>query len=178
MPRLKCDGFPNLKSIIQPGWLVGDYGGGTNPSEFSTVVVDIAPTNAKERGKIVRIGDAQNLKGVVKDKEFDFVIASHIAEHMHDPVSFCREMMRTSKAGYIETPSPLYESFFEWTEHKWLVDIRGDSLYFREKNYNNCPGHMLHDYFKGQQEGLRSKHDTSLRTRFLWDGDFKWIVDN
>ena len=41
-----------------------------------------------------------------KDKEFDFVIASHILEHVDDPFKFCNELTRIGKRGYIEVPTP------------------------------------------------------------------------
>ena len=36
-----------------------------------------------------------------KDKEFDFVIASHVAEHVDDISYFLNELSRVEKKGYI-----------------------------------------------------------------------------
>lgn len=179
MPRIECHDFPDLKKIIRPGWRVADYGGGTNPAECCQTVVDIAPTNAASLGKEVRIGDCQNLKEIVADKEFDFVIASHVAEHVENPIAFCRELIRTARAGYVETPAPLYEVFFEWYEHKWIVDIRGDALCFRQKTKETCPGRAIFDALGGTTayEHLRSRHEPLFRTRLLWVDDFKWMVE-
>jgi hypothetical protein len=179
MPRIPLHDFPNLASIIQPGWVVVDYGGGTNPSEFSHVVVDIAPTNAAAAGKKVIVADCQSLRGVIADKQFDFVIASHVAEHVENPIAFCRELVRTAKMGYIETPAPIYEAFFEWSEHKWMVETRGDALCFRAKTPENCPGRLMYDALgnRGLLEPLRRQHEPLLRTRFLWQDDFRWIVE-
>lgn len=179
MPRIPLQGFPDLSKIIEPGWLVGDYGGGTNPHDLSHVVVDPYPTNAKERGKEVIVADCQNLHGIIPDKHFDFVIASHVVEHVQNPISFCRELMRTAKAGYIETPSPMYETFFEWSEHLWSVSVRSDAICFSAKTPENCPGHMIFTAFGGNKpyEHLRSRHEPLLRTRLLWENDFQWIVE-
>lgn len=184
MPRLHLDGFPDFSKILQPSWKIADYGGGTNPNPAAQVVVDINPggwkgQDARELGLEVRTADVQNLRGVVKDKEFDFVIASHVAEHVENPIAFCKEMMRTAKAGYIETPAPTYELFFEWIEHRWVVGTMGDALCFREKSQDVLPGRMIFDAFGGTApfEHLRTKHEPLLRTRFLWKDDFKWIIE-
>jgi len=190
MPRIDCPDFPDLGAIIQPGWRVADYGGGTNPYPKAHVVIDNDPggwvdrctdgKDAREFDLEVRTADVQALQGVVADKEFDFVIASHVAEHVDNPIAFCREMIRTAKRGYIETPSPIYEAFFTWASHKWMVEVRNDALCFREKNATNCPGYMLFNAFGGTGpfEHLRARHEPSLRTIFLWEGDFKWVIEN
>ena len=61
-----------------------------------------------------------------KDKEFDFVIASHILEHVDDPIIFCNEIMRIGKRGYIEVPTPLWDNLMDGPKfvkygHKWWV---------------------------------------------------------
>jgi hypothetical protein len=182
--------FPNLDGIIQPGWKVADYGGGTNPHPRADVVVDIAPgahtgvregaVDARDTQAEIRIGNVCALESIVEDKEFDFVIASHIAEHVDNPGAFCRELLRTSRAGYIETPSPLYEVFFDWIEHKWLVDVRSDRLCFLRKTELNCPGREFFDSMGGHTgswEHLRGAHAPWLRTKFLWNGAFDWVID-
>lgn len=185
MPRIECDGFPDLNKIVQPGWRVADYGGGTNPFAGAHVVVDVDPggwegKDARALGIEVRTADVQDLRGVVADKEFDFVVASHIAEHVENPVAFCRELMRTAKGGYVEAPSPFYEVFFQWSEHKWLVEAKGDVLCFRQNTQENCPGRAVYNAFggTGPYEHVRSLHEPNLRTRFLWERDFRWRVES
>ena len=61
-----------------------------------------------------------------KDKEFDFAIASHILEHVENPEKFCNELVRISKRGYIEIPTPLWDNLvdgphFSKYGHKWWV---------------------------------------------------------
>jgi len=184
MPRIPLNDFPNYDEILQPGWRIADYGGGTNPYPGAHVVVDNNyggwdGKDAREMGFETRQGDVQNLKGIVADKEFDFVIASHVAEHVDNPVAFCREMMRTAKGGYIETPSPLYETFFQWAEHRWAVTTRGDALCFMANEEERVPGRMIFDAFggTGPYEHLRARHEPLLRTRFLWKDSFKWIIE-
>jgi len=62
-----------------------------------------------------------------KDKEFDFVIASHILEHVQNPEIFCKELTRIGKRGYIEVPTPLWDNLVDGPTnndpygHKWWV---------------------------------------------------------
>ena len=45
-----------------------------------------------------------------KDKEFDFVISSHVLEHVEDISYFLNELARVSKKGYIEVPTKLEDN--------------------------------------------------------------------
>jgi predicted SAM-dependent methyltransferase len=54
------------------------------------------------------IGDAQNLS-VLADESVDFVIANHLLEHLEDPISGLREMLRVIRRGgvlYMALPDP------------------------------------------------------------------------
>ncbi len=60
------------------------------------------------------------------DKEYDFVFASHILEHVTDPVKFCSELCRVGKRGYIEVPTPLIDNLVSGGDqsplgHKWWL---------------------------------------------------------
>lgn len=70
--------------------------------------------------------NVEDLNKHFKDKEFDFVIASHILEHVNDPFEFCKELTRITNKGYIEVPTPLYDNFLSEPYdvpfgHKWWV---------------------------------------------------------
>lgn len=60
-----------------------------------------------------------------EDKEFDFVIASHVAEHVKDISLFLAELQRIAHSGYIEVPKPLFDNltFGNKTEHLWWVNF-------------------------------------------------------
>src|SRR5260370_17414930 len=47
------------------------------------------------------------------DKHFDFSFCAGTLEDVRDPIGACHELMRVSRAGYIETPSRLREIFHE-----------------------------------------------------------------
>lgn len=67
-----------------------------------------------------------NQKTSFKDKEFDFIISCHIAEHIINPEEFCKELTRIGKQGYIEVPTPLFDNLVSGINqpplgHKWWV---------------------------------------------------------
>ena len=78
-----------------------------------------------------------NKKLPFKDKEFDFVILSHVLEHVQEPLELKKEIERIGKAGYIELPTKLNDNMvFGCDEdvygHKWWFefdDIKNQLLY-------------------------------------------------
>jgi len=76
-----------------------------------------------------------------KDKQFDFVICSHVMEDIRDPLWLCSEITRIGKAGYIEMPSMKTElsigamsnKYAGYYHHRWLTEIIEDKIIFRFK---------------------------------------------
>ena len=66
-----------------------------------------------------------NKKLPFKDKEFDFVVASHVMEHVEDIDFFIKELERVSKKGYIELPTKLEDNlvFENKKDHLWHMDF-------------------------------------------------------
>ena len=76
-----------------------------------------------------------------KDKEFDYVICSHVIEHVNDPIFFKKEIERIGKAGYIELPTRLNDNMVfgcdeEVFGHKWWFEFDDDEnkLIYAKKN--------------------------------------------
>ena len=75
---------------IGPNDLVLDVGSGHNPNPRSDILCDRYIEDDTERGGSIRVdrplivADAHNLP--FKTGAFDYVIASHIIEHMDDPL--------------------------------------------------------------------------------------------
>lgn len=81
------------------------------------------------------------------DKSLDFVYCAHVLEHVDDPLSACREIMRVGKRGYLETPNFMKDSLFcqaHGMHHRWHTLALGNSLFFFE-------------YTARQQQGIRSR---------------------
>ena len=93
--------------------LVLDVGSGGDPFPRSDVLLDRLTGDAHRNGEAMLIdrpaifADACNMPFI--DKAFDFVVASHILEHMANPTKFLAELTRVGRAGYIETPNAVFE---------------------------------------------------------------------
>ena len=74
-----------------------------------------------------------NQKLPFKDKEFDYVILSHVMEHVPNLLEFKSEIERIAKAGYIELPTKLNDNMVfgcdeEILGHKWWFEFDDDNL--------------------------------------------------
>ncbi len=135
-------GLSGQKATILPEWNVLDVGSGHRPNRRANVLIDNELNETEHRSgkkafvpsdKKMVIADALNMP--FENKEFDFVIASHIAEHVDNPEKFCKELMRVGKRGYIETPGSFDEFFLNEPFHKWIVSKKGNCLIFKEKEH-------------------------------------------
>jgi len=85
-------------------------------------------------GKTLVIADA-SIGLPFKNKTVDFLIASHVAEHVDNPALFIQELTRISHRGYIETPGILSDIFLNEPFHPWRVCRSGNVLVFRRKRF-------------------------------------------
>ena len=96
-------------------WKILDIGCGYRGNINATVLADVQDLSHLYKNKnFVKI---TNKKLPFKDKEFDFVIASHVIEHVEDFEFFIKELERIAPKGYVELPSRF-----------------GDNLVFENKN--------------------------------------------
>ncbi len=162
---------------IRPGDLVLDVGSGHNPHPRSDILCDRYIEDDTERGGSIRadrpliVADAHNLP--FKDKAFDYVIASHIIEHMDDPVRFCSELMRVARRGFIASPTEIAEHLFYWPFHKWYVNkIGGRLILHPKKDVPNMFGELfdyLYEYNPWFARFHRSLPDM-FWMEYEWDG--------
>ncbi len=111
----------HVNSLLEQksNWKILDIGCGYTANKYATEIADQQDLSSfyKEK-KFVKI-DGQVLP--FKDKEFDFVIASHVIEHVKDFEFFLKELERISNKGYIELPSRLGDNlvFENLKDHIW-----------------------------------------------------------
>lgn len=135
---------------IKSSDLVLEIGSGDNPNPRSDVLCDrFVHDNTERAGKFsIRIDrpfvvcDGYSLP--FRDKQFDFVIASHIFEHMDDPSAFAEEIIRVGKSGYIEVPSAVSERIFGWDFHHWYCEASGKTFVMRSKKEGERHGGFFH----------------------------------
>jgi len=104
-------------------WQVLDIGCGYTANEFATTICDVQDLSKFYEDKnFVRLTDKQL---PFKDDQFDFVIASHVMEHVKDLKFFISELERVSKKGYIELPTKLEDNlvFENKKDHLWHMDF-------------------------------------------------------
>jgi len=104
-------------------WNVLDIGCGYNANKFAKVICDVQDlSNYYQEKKFIRLTEK---KLPFKDKEFDFVVASHVMEHVEDVEFFIKELQRVSKKGYIELPTILEDNlvFENKKDHLWHMDF-------------------------------------------------------
>ncbi len=192
------------KITIPSTWKVLDVGSGDHPNERADVLLEREIEATEHRsgakavipdGKKLVLGDATCMP--FDNKEFDFVIASHIAEHIDEPEKFCSELQRVAKSGYIETPDAFSEFIFNEQFHKWVVSNKNGVLVFKEKTKHTVFSELFYRFYylnekRSNHEALYSrsiflitlvnlirkcwKYLPRTYTRFHWNSKFEFKV--
>jgi ubiquinone/menaquinone biosynthesis C-methylase UbiE len=176
-----------------------DIGIGNDPFPLATHLADkfIEPNKHNNMLKLITddrpftIVDVEDMS-VFKDKEFDFVYCSHVIEHCKNPINACKELIRISKRGYIETPSKTCEIMFGDNIHEWYIIKAGNKLYFEKIKKTRPFGDLIYrlvdiDFNKNnvltpiQSFTLKfyEKYKENLNlmfTNLLWNNDFNMEI--
>ena len=126
----------NIKLKENPSWNILDIGCGYTANKYATTVADVQDlSNFYKEKKFIRITDK---KLPFRDDEFDFVVTSHVIEHVEDFQFFISEIERITKQGYIELPTRLGDNivFENLKDHIWWFKYDDDlnSLLVSKKN--------------------------------------------
>lgn len=157
--------------------LVLEIGSGNNPNPRADILCDRFITSSHERaGGFAAVIDrplvvADGMRLPFPDKTFDYVIASHIFEHMDDPKAFADEIMRVGKSGFIEVPSAISERIFGWDFHHWFCEISdGGHLTFTPKTDGERFGGFFHRLIAQSLWFRRcfEAHEEVWYTRITW----------
>ena len=118
----------SVETLLQENtsWKVLDIGCGYTANKNAAVVCDV-----QDLSNIYKEKDFVKLTSNIlpfKDKEFDFVIASHVIEHVKDVEIFIKELQRVSSKGYIELPTKLEDNlvFENKKDHLWHMEFDDD----------------------------------------------------
>jgi ubiquinone/menaquinone biosynthesis C-methylase UbiE len=104
-------------------WKILDIGCGYTAHNDASVICDVQDlSHFYKDKKFIRL---ENKTLPFNDKEFDFVIASHVIEHVEDVEYFIRELQRISLRGYIELPTILEDNlvFENKNDHLWHMEF-------------------------------------------------------
>ena len=156
-------------------WNILDIGCGYKAHKNATVIADIKDfSNFYKNKKFVQIKEK---KLPFKDKEFDFVIASHVIEHVDDFEFFIKELERISSKGYIELPSRLGDNlvFENRNDHIWwfCYDDTTNKLIASKKNQ------LIDPFITVAMAKLFEKiFRESLVIELAWEEKIEYTVDN
>jgi hypothetical protein len=180
-----------IVELLDPGDAVLDVGGGASPFARADWVIDLQPYDRRSAYGSEQDPGSERFTAETwvqrdicdrdpwpfADRQFDFSVCSHTLEDVRDPLWVCGELIRVSKAGYIEVPSRLEEQSYGfqgpwagWGHHRWLIDLDSDELTFVFKH------HVLHgrdsDHFPpGFRDGLSSEERVES---LFWTGSFSY----
>ena len=130
-------------------------------------------------GRPTVFGDAKKMP--FKDKAFDFVIASHILEHISEPEVFLKELQRIGKAGYIETPNAIFERLYPHPIHCLeVVCINGKLRIHKKKEGLEDPFLGTLDILKDDPKWAKFFHEAPdmFHVRYYWEDAIDYVVLN
>ena len=155
-------------------WNILDVGCGYNSNKFAKVICDVQDlSNHYQDKKFIRLTEK---KLPFKDKEFDFVIASHVIEHVEDVDFFIKELERVSIKGYIELPTMLEDNlvFENKKDHLWHMDFDDvENKLLISKKIQYFEPILTVSTIKKLNEVFR----TSLVLELIWEDSISYMVN-
>ena len=181
--------FPQRITKIGTNDNVLEIGPGADPHPRSDVLLEL---RLDEKEYVRQFGQEKKLvtdKKVVfydgnkfpfEDGAFDYVICSHVLEHVPDVERFLSEVFRVGKRGYFEYPLVTYEYLYNFEVHLNFLKWDGKKVLFMKKDTTH-----LDDFRPVQEfmlEMLRKNYDTHLKKipelfieGFEWETPFEAV---
>ena len=165
-----------IQSVLSENknWKILDIGCGYSANEYANTICDIQDLSEFYKDKNFIKLEGESLP--FENNQFDFVIASHVIEHVNDFKNFISELERVSKKGYIELPSKLEDNlvFENKKDHLWHMDFDDveNKLIFSEKIQFINPILTVSTI-----QNLRENFKSSLVLELYWENkiDYKYI---
>ena len=176
--RTSRDYVLKLLKKNQSNWNILDIGCNFDAVPYAQTVADeINFSKFYEDKKFVLI---DNKKLPFKDKEFDFVYASHVIEHVEDVLIFIKELQRISKQGYIELPSMLEDNIIlsdnSIKDHKWYFQFDDvQKILLAERKKQLIEPFLTHGLLFGV---FRKNFRSSLVLELIWEKEINFEFKN
>ncbi|MCX6175444.1 MAG: methyltransferase domain-containing protein [Ignavibacteriales bacterium] len=123
--------FPQKIRNIEKNDLVLEVGPGADPFKRSDILLEKKFSNEIEtRSQRADKGKIKTNKQIVffdgknfpfKNKTFDYVICSHVLEHVEEVDTFVFEITRVGRKGYLEFPTIYYDYIYNFGVHKTFL---------------------------------------------------------
>ena len=154
-------------------WKILDIGCGYTANKYSTHVADTQDfSNLYKDKKFTHIKEK---KLPFADKEFNFIIASHVLEHVEDIEYFIKELERVANSGYIEVPTRLEDNLVDVNEkaHIWWInfDDINNSLFITKRKQIIEPFLSV-----STVQNLRKFFRDSLVTEIFWESKINYLI--
>ncbi len=160
-----------------------EIGPGANPHPRADVLLELEYES--EEAKHAQFGNQGSLvtdkktvfyKGDTfpfKDKEFDYVICTHVLEHVPDVPGFLNEIFRVSSKGYIEYPLVYYDYLYNFDVHLNFLKYDNGVLKYYKKDKSHLQEFAPVQKFFNQS--LHEGHVTMLNDLIeLYMEGFEW----
>ncbi len=167
---------------IRPDDFVLEIGSGHNPKTRSDILCDKFINDDLQRGGSIVAdrplveADGQYLP--FADASFDYVICSHILEHVENPELLIRELTRVASGGYIETPSEIAERLYGWPYHNWMVNLVNNRLVIQKKAVKSQFGQLFHALAAHDKNFARFHvtHHKLFLVQYEWRGKIDYEI--
>ena len=152
-----------------------DIGCGYSANKYATVIADTQDLSSFYKNKkFVKISN-KNLP--FKDKEFDYVVSSHVIEHVVDFEFFIKELERISSKGYIELPTRLGDNlvFENKDDHIWwfLFDDVNKQIIASKRNQIVDPFITV-----SMAKNFENLFRESFVIELMWEDKIEYKIDN
>ena len=175
---------------IETSNLVLDVGSGSFPFPFATHLIDSSPNeNFHRGGGEIKLDHRPFIVCNVeylpfKSNSFDYILCSHVLEHVDNPKKACNEIMRVASKGYIETPTRLSDIMYNYTRiHKWNISAVDDTLVFIEYSDREKKGtgissfeKMLNSEYQNPFQNLVTNNQDLFVNMLQWKNKFNYYV--
>jgi len=156
-------------------WKILDIGCGYTANKYSTHVADTQDFSYLYKDK--KFTHIKDKKFPFSDKEFNFVIASHVLEHVDNIEYFIKELERVANSGYIEVPTRLEDNLVDVNEkaHIWWInfDDINNSLFITKRKQIIEPFLSV-----STTQNLRKFFRDSLVTEIFWENKINYLISN
>jgi predicted SAM-dependent methyltransferase len=181
--------FPEKITLIKQKDKVLEVGPGGNPYDRSDVFLELRQKDDDayyQRGLTDHLITDKplfyyenNSKFPFEDNQFDYVICSHVIEHVENIPFFLNELFRVAQKGYLEYPTIYYEYLYNFSVHKNFIKFNDNCLYYLKKENTSINEFLpvqnfYYDTLKNGYEELNREFKHIMFEGFEWKRQFKF----